>query len=172
MLRRPSCIHMSIPIGWMHLCAESLCAATELQPGCPCGMWHSGGWNGEGTGTALPAVRGRCAPPGSCPSHCLGVRRSWELPGASRGLPADGGCGARKRFPASRGGRDGPFQTLRTAIVLPFLCRERGGCCLGDYQWRSLINQTGFDSFCSSAGFSSFFFSFPTKHPKHFQPLA
>lgn len=124
-------------------------------------------------GTALPW--GRCAPPGFCFSPWLGVRRSWELPGSSRGPPADVGCGTRKHFAVSRGGRDGPFQTLRTAIVLPFLCREREGCCLGDYQWCSLINQTGFDFFYPSAVFSLFFFlffSFPTKHPKHFQPLA
>lgn len=152
-----------------HLCAESpLCchrASAWLSP--------VGRGTAEGTGIALPAVWGRCAPPGSCSSPCLRVRRSWELPAAGRGPPADGGCGARKCFAASRGERDGPFHTLRTAIVLPFLCRGREGCCLGDYKWHSLINQTGFHSFCPSAGFFVVFFfffssSFPIKHPKAF----
>lgn len=84
-------------------------------------------------------LRGEVVCPGS--PCCVAVGRLWSHRGCCQ-EPTGGGCGALTPALPPRGGRDGQalFKTLRTAIVLPFLCGEGEGCCL----WRfsmALLNQ-------------------------------
>lgn len=93
-----------LPVG-MHLCGNPLCAAPELQLGCPqrdtAQRWLE---RQRAQGQPCPLSEEGVHPRAPTPLIAWGVRRSWELPGASRGPPAEVGCGARKRFAASRGG--------------------------------------------------------------------
>lgn len=98
---------------------------------------------GAGMAELTPArLGGRCVTLGSF--HGLGVRSGPGPAGVPRRVVA-GGCGevvdaeTLRRLPGQ--GETALFKTLRTAIVLPFLCRGGEGCCL----WRFsmvLLNQS------------------------------
>ena len=120
---------------------------------------------------ALSALREGVRPWAPFVAWMWGGSQWWVLPGASLGSPVDvERWNAPLPFPGSE--RQALFKTLRTAIVLPFLCREGEGCCLWRFSMAILNQADRFWLLLSVCRFFLFFFSFPTKHPKHFQPLA
>lgn len=149
--RPPLCIYTPFTkSGMVPLCC------TELWPGCPL-LWQSR--SGRGTGRVNP-----CHPLGSFTAECegvLGVRGGagqWVLAGATR-VPSRVVDVKPQNLPALPG-RTGPSQSLRTSLVLPFLCKEGGGCCLWRFSMVLLNQADRFWLLLSLCWFSFLFFSF------------
>lgn len=132
-----------------------LCAALSCGLAVPC---CDKAGVAEGQGELTPAT-----PSGSFTAGCegvLGVRGGagqWVLAGATR-VPSRVVDVKPQNLPALPG-RTGPSQSLRTSLVLPFLCRGGEGWCV----WRFsmvLLNQADRFWLLLSLCWFSFVFSF------------